>query len=80
MACESSLGISQSPVFLIFGLPLLLGTGWMFYRAIMIKAHMTRIVGGARTIEIRFDAPIWRRKKFHDELLRRAGISPAPIP
>jgi hypothetical protein len=75
-----SLGISQSPVFLAFGLPFVLGTAWMIYRAFKIKVHMARIVGGARTIEVRFDAPIWRRKKFHDELLRRAGIAPSPIP
>ena len=61
-----SLGITQSPVFLAFGLPFVLGTAWMIYRATTIKVHMARIVGGARTIEIRFDAPLWRRKKFHD--------------
>ena len=75
-----SLGITTSPVFLAFGLPFVAGTAWMFYRALSIKAHMARIVGSARTIEIRFDAPLWRRKKFHDELLRRAGIQPSPIP
>ncbi len=75
-----SLGITQSPAFLAFGAPFVLGTAWMIYRAFKIKVHMARIVGGARTIEVRFDAPLWRRKKFHDELLRRAGIAPAPIP
>lgn len=75
-----ALGITQSPVFLAFGAPFVLGTAWMIYRAFKIKVHMARIVGGARTIEVRFDAPLWRRKKFHDELLRRAGIAPSPIP
>ena len=75
-----SLGITQSPVFLAFGVPLALGTAWMVYRAFKIKVHMARVVGSARTIEVRFDAPIWRKKKFHDEMLRRAGIAPSPIP
>jgi hypothetical protein len=52
----------------------------MIYRAFKIKVHMARIVGSARTIEVRFDSPLWRRKKFHDEMLRRAGIAPCAIP
>ncbi len=75
-----SLGITQHPVFLAFGAPFVLGTAWMTYRAFKIKVHMARVVGSTRTIEVRFDAPIWRRKKFHDEMLRRAGIAPSPIP
>jgi hypothetical protein len=71
---------SASPGFLILELPFVAITAWMFYRAFAIKQHLVRVVGGARTIEVRFDAPIWRRKKFHDELLRRAGISPRQIP
>jgi hypothetical protein len=55
-------------------------TAWMVYRAAFIKKHWVRIVGRYRTIEIRFDTPLRRRRAFHGELLRRAGIAPAPIP
>jgi hypothetical protein len=53
---------------------------YMLYRALSLKAHLVRIAGPWRTISIRFDSPLWRRRRFHDELLRRAGIAPAEIP
>lgn len=53
---------------------------WMLYRALGIRRNFVRVVGRYRAIEIRFDKPSWRRRKFHDELLRRAGLPPAEIP
>lgn len=53
---------------------------WMIYRAAFIKKHFVRIVGRYRTLSVRFDTPLRRRRAFHDELLRRAGIAPSPIP
>jgi hypothetical protein len=53
---------------------------YMLYRALGLRAHMVRVAGTWRTIIIRFDSPMWRRRRFHDELLRRAGIGPAAIP
>lgn len=66
------------------GLFLLLPFGslgaWMLYRAFGIRRSFVRVAGRYRTIEIRFDKPVWRRRKFHDEVLRRAGLPPAEIP
>jgi hypothetical protein len=53
---------------------------YMLYRALSLRAHMVRIAGTWRTITIRFDSPMWRRRRFHDELLRRVGIAAAGIP
>jgi hypothetical protein len=66
--------------FLIVGLPFDLFFGFVLYRTIILKANMVRVAGSVRTVRIRFDNPLWRRKKFHDELFRRAGLSPSPIP
>jgi len=52
----------------------------MLVRAIGTQRNYVRVAGVWRTITIRFDAPWWRRKRFHDELLRRAGIAPSAIP
>jgi hypothetical protein len=52
----------------------------MLYLSLGLKAHMVRVVGSTSILTIRFDSPLWRRRRFHDELLRRAGISPSPIP
>jgi len=53
---------------------------FMLVRAVGTKANYVRIVGVWRVITIRFDSPWWRRQRFHDELLRRAGIAPGAIP
>ncbi|HEY8038694.1 MAG TPA: hypothetical protein VIF15_02835, partial [Polyangiaceae bacterium] len=53
---------------------------YMLYRALGLRAHHLRVAGVWRTITIRFDSPMWRRRRFHDELLRRAGIAPSAIP
>ena len=60
------------------GLPFLLIALYMYYRAIVIRAHWVRVVGLYRTITIRFDRPGRRRNAFYGELLRRAGILALP--
>jgi hypothetical protein len=50
------------------------------WRALSLKAHFVRVVGGNRTVTVRFDTPMSKRLLFHDELLRRAGITPSAIP
>lgn len=72
--------IPREPFLLVLGLPLDLLFAFVVYRTVVLKANLVRVVGKARTIRVRFDNPLWRRRKFHDELLRRAGISPSPIP
>lgn len=47
---------------------------------LFIPSHYVRVVGAKDTLVIRFDRPLFRRQKFHDELLRRAGVSPSPLP
>ena len=73
-------GTAAAPVVSIATLPLLALIGWFFYRLIGIKKNMMRVVGSMRILELQFDVPIWRRRAFHDELLRRAGLPPSPIP
>ena len=53
---------------------------WAIYQAAFIKANHARVVGRYRMLQMRFDNPFWRRRRFHDELLRRSGLPPAPIP
>ena len=52
----------------------------MIYGAVGARACYARVAGRYRTITVRFDRPPRRRRRFHDELLRRAGIAPSPIP
>ena len=66
--------------FLVVAALFALLAAWMIYRAAFIRKHWVRVVGRYRTIAIRFDTPLRRRRAFHAELLRRAGIAPAPIP
>jgi hypothetical protein len=84
LAAPFSLGLLAGsfalPGLLVVSLPLTLLTGWMIYRALKIQKNYARIVGRYRTITIRFDRPGRRRRLFHGELLRRAGLPDAPIP
>jgi len=63
-------------VFAFFALIL----GLMLYRAVSVKANFVRVAGRYRTITVRFDRPLRRRRRFHAELLRRAGVAPSMIP
>lgn len=66
--------------FLAGALPFSALAAFMIYRAVGRKKHFVRVVGRWGAIEIRFDRPGWKRKRFHSELLRRAGLRDAPIP
>ena len=71
---------TRVPVSVIFTLPLVALIVFAFYRLIVIQRNHARVIGSHRILELQFDAPVWRRRRFHDELLRRAGISQSPIP
>jgi hypothetical protein len=74
-------GVAKAGAFLLVAaLPLLLLVVYGVWRSSILKKHMVRVVGWNRTLVIRFDSPLWNRVKFHDELLRRCGITPTPIP
>lgn len=74
------LAVTVGPGFAFGGLPFALLGAFMVYRAVVRQRHYARVVGRYRTVTIRFDRPGWRRELFHNELLRRAGLPPAPIP
>lgn len=80
IALLSLVGALETPFFAVTAL--LFGSlgGWMIYLAMFFQRAYARVIGRYRTIEIRFDRPIWKRTRFHDELLRRAGIGPRPLP
>ncbi|HEY3452509.1 MAG TPA: hypothetical protein VGK67_39560 [Myxococcales bacterium] len=46
----------------------------------LAQRHHVRVVGARQTLHIRFDRPLVRRHRFHDELLRRCGLPPSPFP
>lgn len=54
--------------------------GYLIWRALVVQACRARVIGRHRTIVVRFDRPPWRRQRFHDELIRRAGGTPQPLP
>lgn len=66
--------------FLALSVPFSALATFMIYRAVGRKKHFVRVVGRWGAIQIRFDRPGWKRKRFHSELLRRAGLRDAPIP
>jgi hypothetical protein len=70
----------SSPNWLWIAMPFAFFAAFMLYRALLVQAHFARIVGRDRTITVRFDRPLRRRRRFHAELLARTGIPPAPIP
>jgi hypothetical protein len=72
--------VTSTPWALIGGLPFTLGAALMIHGAVGRQRNFVRVAGGARMITSRFDRPARRRARFHAELLRRAGISPTPIP
>jgi hypothetical protein len=74
------LGMALHPVLLVVGLPFDALLAFGLHGALVNKVNFARIVGAYRAVTVRFDRPMWRRRRFHDELLRRAGISPTPIP
>ena len=71
---------TRVPASLVYTSPVNALVLFAFYRLLVIQRNHARIVGGHRVLEVQFHSPLWRRRRFHDELLRRAGISPSPIP
>lgn len=71
---------SRAPAFLIVALPLMLISAYFLWRTAILRGHFVRVAGRWRTITIRFDSPLWRRRPFHDELMRRSGLTPSAIP
>ncbi|MBI5478958.1 MAG: hypothetical protein HY906_08890 [Deltaproteobacteria bacterium] len=72
--------VTATPWWLLSALPFGLLAGIMLYRAFGVQVNRARVAGRHRTVTVRFDRPLWRRRRFHDELLRRAGIAAGPIP
>lgn len=70
----------KSPGALIGAIPFGMLAAWAIYLAVVVGANRARVVGRYRVLELRFDSPFWRRQSFHDELLRRAGMPPSPLP
>jgi hypothetical protein len=68
------------PAAAIVALPLVALLGLAFYSCLAVRRNYARIIGTMNTITVQFHSPLWRRQRFHDELLRRAGISPSAIP
>ncbi len=54
--------------------------GVLLWRALGVMKCQARIIGRYRTIIVRFDRPFWRRRQFHDELVRRAGGTAGAMP
>jgi hypothetical protein len=65
---------------LIVSVPLAVLTGFTYYHLIVVRRNFARVCGSMRMVTLQFDSPMRRRMRFHDELLRRAGLSPSPIP
>jgi hypothetical protein len=71
------MGAFEEVGFLIFGLPVWALTAFALWRAIAVGARFMRVVGSRLVLELRYDAPVWRRKRFFREAMRRAGIENA---
>lgn len=72
--------ISAGVGFLALALPFTLLAAFMIHRAVVRQKNFARICGRYGHVTIRFDRPGWRRRRFHGELLRRAGLRDSPIP
>jgi hypothetical protein len=70
----------QAPVALFGALPFALIAAVLLHRAFVTRACRARVAGRHRTITVRFDRPFWKRKAFHAEMFRRAGMAAPPLP
>lgn len=71
---------SREAGMLVLSGPLTVLSAWIAWSVFGMRAHWARVVSPRGEVRVRFDAPFWRRRRFHDELLRRCGIAPGPIP
>jgi len=80
-ALVATLGSGEPFIVGVFFLaPMTALTAWGLWSTFGIRANWARVVSTKGDLLIRFDSPSWRRKRFHQELLRRCGISESPIP
>jgi len=71
---------TREPAMLFFTAPMTLLTVWVGWQIFKVQAHWARVVAPKVSLRVRFDRPGRRRVRFHDELLRRCGIAPGPMP
>ncbi len=62
----------------VLALPFVAFQSYLVYKIVIVRRHWVRVVGTYRTLTIQFDTPLRRRRKFIDELFRRAGLGPRP--
>ena len=68
------------PMLAIFSLPILAMTCTSYYHLLVVRRNFARITSSLRTMTLRFDTPMRRRRRFHAELMRRAGLVESAIP
>ena len=68
------------PAALLAAVPIGLLTGVSYYHVIAVRRNYARVTGGARVVQLQFDTPMRRRRAFHSELMRRAGLPESVIP
>ena len=66
--------VAEGAGWLILIGPIWFLTIFCLLRATWIGAHYMRVCGSRMVLVMRYDAPIWRRKLFFAEALRRTGI------
>jgi hypothetical protein len=75
------LSLVLNSVYALIGVAIFGLVSWMLlHRALVVRACRARVIGRYRTVVVRFDRPQRRRRLFHDELVRRAGRTPLPLP
>jgi hypothetical protein len=64
----------------IFGVGLGAAVAYLGYRGIVVGRCYARVVGRYAAVTVRFDQPASKRRAFHDELFRRAGLRAPQLP
>ncbi|MBI5545101.1 MAG: hypothetical protein HY901_14515, partial [Deltaproteobacteria bacterium] len=72
--------LSPSPLLYLLAIPMTATTCLALALTFGVRAHYLRVVGARAQLTIRFDGPFYRRRRFHEQLLRRCGLSMSPIP
>lgn len=70
-------GTFRAPILAVLSVPLL--SLWIFLvvRAFRVGVQQMRVCGSRLVLKIRYDQPLWRRKRFVTDAFRRAGV---PLP
>ncbi len=75
------IGSGFHPAALIFGLPFVLLAAFHGWRTLGVKATRVRVYGPkGRLLDMQFAGSKKKRQAFHDELCRRCGLAPLPLP